>query len=92
MKDKAKRKLKSLLPYIGQTTVRKRIDEIFSRRMLGSVLLGSSAGKVVEKLLNLIFDTTFTLFIGWSVSFVVFAVLFIYWDVIETAVDEATDN
>jgi hypothetical protein len=64
--------------------IRKRVDEIFSRDMLGSVLVGASAGKIVEKGLNLVLDSTIALLAGWTVAFLAFVVLFAYWNRLES--------
>jgi hypothetical protein len=63
--------------------IRKYIDDVFSRNMLGSVLVGASAGKIVEKSLNLYLSSTTGLLVGWTVAFLFFIVLFAYWNRIE---------
>lgn len=83
--------MKELLPFLGDTKTRKRLDEVFSRGMLGSVLVGASAGKVVEKGLNLAFSDTLALLFGWTVAFVVFVALFVYWDDLENRAKTAAD-
>jgi hypothetical protein len=40
---------KSLIPYFGDKSTREELDRLFSREVLGSILLGSAIGKVVEK-------------------------------------------
>jgi hypothetical protein len=68
------------------------IDELFSRRMLGSVLVGGAAGKVVEKTLNLISPGTADLLALWTLAFILFTVMFVFWNRIETEVDEVEDQ
>jgi hypothetical protein len=70
----------------------KLIDELFSRRMLGSVLVGGAAGKMVEKTLNLISPDTADLLVLWTLAFVVFTVVFVYWNRIESEVDAVEDQ
>jgi len=83
--------MKELLPFLGDTKTRKRLDEVFSRGMLGSVLVGAAAGKVVEKGLNLAFSDTLALLFGWSLAFVVFVGLFVYWEELEEKAKDAAD-
>lgn len=92
MKPEQKDKIKSLIPFIGERTVRKRLDEIFNRRMLGSVFIGSSGGKTVEKALQLFLDSTLSLFVGWATAFLLFIVLFIYWDLLAEAIEEEIEK
>jgi hypothetical protein len=68
------------------------IDELFSRRMLGSVLVGGAAGKVVEKTLNLISPETADLLILWTLAFVIFTIVFVFWNRIESKVDRVEDQ
>lgn len=69
-------------------SIRDAIDKAFSRSVLGSIFLGVSAGKVIEKLLNLYFSSTWGLLIGWSVTFVVFFVVYVLWNRIEKTLTE----
>lgn len=84
--------MKELLPFLGDTKTRKRLDEVFSRGMLGSVLVGAAAGKVVEKGLNLAVDGTLALLFGWTFAFVVFVGLFVYWDELENGAKEKAQD
>ena len=68
------------------------LDKLFSRQMLGAVLVGGAAGKMVEKTLNLISGETFGLLVLWSISFVIFMGVFIYWDRLERATEDMTDD
>jgi predicted lipid-binding transport protein (Tim44 family) len=70
----------------------KLIDELFSRRMLGSVLVGGAAGKMVEKTLNLISGGTADLLMLWTLAFVIFTVVFVFWNRIESEVDSVEDQ
>jgi hypothetical protein len=60
--------------------------------MLGSVLVGGAAGKVVEKTLNLISPETADLLVLWTLAFVVFTIVFVFWHRIETEVDKVEDQ
>jgi hypothetical protein len=68
------------------------IDELFSRRMLGSVLVGGAAGKMVEKTLNLISPETADLLILWTLAFIIFTIVFVFWNRIESKVDRVEDQ
>lgn len=84
--------MKDLIPGWGDKSTRERLDEVFSRGMLGSVLVGASAGKVVEKALNIVLSETTALFFAWSIAFVLFVALFVYWDDLEDAARETTER
>jgi hypothetical protein len=70
----------------------KLIDELFSRRMLGSVLVGGAAGKMVEKTLNLLSGETADLLVLWTLAFIVFTIVFVFWNRIESEVDAVEDQ
>lgn len=80
------------LPGVGDSTVRERIDEIFSREVLGSIFVGVAAGKIIEKLLNLLYADTMGLLIGWSAAFVLAVLLFVWWEYVDRAVETATET
>lgn len=82
--------MKDLIPFVGNTKARERLDHIFSRQMLGSVLVGSAAGKVVEKALNIFLDGAVPLLAGWFAAFLVFVTLFAYWEQVSRTVEDAT--
>lgn len=46
--------MKEFIPGLGDSTARKRLDELFSRQTLGAVLFGAAASKVVEKINSII--------------------------------------
>lgn len=81
--------LRGLTPGLGDRKARRRIDEVFSRNVLGSVLLGAAAGKIVEKVLNLVAPNTWGLLLAWSAAFLVFLLAFVWWEEIEDAAKEA---
>lgn len=87
--------MKELLPFKGGKTARDRIDEIFSRKMLGSVIVGSSFFKVIEnslKLFNIGGSEFSNLILSYSIVFVISVVLFAYWDEIERAYKEKQEE
>ncbi len=68
--------------------IRDHIDHIFSRKLLGSVFVGSSAMKIVEKIIALSTTSTEAMLVGWGIAFVAAVVLFVYWNRIESETDE----
>lgn len=58
---------------------RKRLEEIFSRDVLGSVLVSLAAGKVVEQVVVIIAPGRPVRLIAWFVAFWLFVGLFVYW-------------
>lgn len=76
----------SLIPYLGEKTTKKRISELFSREVLGSILLGVSIGKVIEKVNMLIVAMMVIIIFPVEVSPRVwlFALLLLMWWMVET--------
>lgn len=83
----------SKIPFLGNDkTARQRLDEIFSRKMLGAVFVGGSASKILETMLGMIASDPTSRLVGWGLSFLFFAVLFIYWERIERTAEEALSD
>lgn len=72
-------------------TAREQLDRLFSRKMLGSVLIGSSLGKVVEWQLNVRFDGASEMTAAWSAVFVLSVVIFVFWEHLERSAEDAVD-
>ena len=83
---------RGLVPGLGDRKARRRLDEVFSRNVLGSVLLGAAAGKIVEKALNLVAGSTASLLVAWTLAFGVFLLTFVWWEEIEAAAKEAAGD
>lgn len=78
--------MKELIPGAGQTPASKRLDELFSRDVLGAVLFGAAVSKVVEKI-NILLTfgiIIYVLEIGLGKSKVYIAVILIVWWSLET--------
>jgi hypothetical protein len=60
--------------------------------MLGAVLVGSTASKIVEKIINLVAMTTFSELIAWTVAFFIAVFVFVYWERLEYAAKSADDT
>lgn len=97
--------LRALLPWLGDREAREAWDELFSREMLGAVVLGSATGKLVENLIALavllVFGPdspaimeTVGFIAAWSLALPVGAWVFAYWHKFEgskDAVEEAAE-
>lgn len=59
---------------------RQRLEEIFSRDVLGSVLVSLAAGKIVEQLVVIAAPSRPARLVAWSVTFAVFVWLFVHWE------------
>lgn len=78
---------KSLIPHIGNHSTREEIDRLFSRKMLGSVLVGKFIGDYTA----LMFTRHMGTDLGY-VSGILFAVsVFIYWEYLEQKADETRE-
>jgi uncharacterized membrane protein YoaK (UPF0700 family) len=93
--------MRDVIPFVGSKTTRERLDEVFSKKMLGAVLLGGHVSKVIEKFYSIIvmvcfgrdggsLRVTIGLFILWFVMAIVVLFVFMYWHEIEEAVEEET--
>jgi len=80
--------IKNLLPYAGDRTVRKQIDELFSRQMLGAVLIGKFVGDYAAIWATRILGTDF----GYSIGILFTIGIFIYWEKLETARQKAQEK
>jgi len=71
------------------------IDHLMSRGVLGSMLVGTGVGKVVEHLVVLATGSTVSSLIGWSVATVAFVSLYVFWadfsDYVTDAAEDATE-
>lgn len=94
--------MKNILPFVGEKSARDRIDEVFSRQMLGSVAVGSSFMKVVEWSVTSLTKYLYTSsapwgsvvsnLMLWSLAFILSVFIFVYWDDIERRYEEAKEK
>lgn len=68
-----------------------RLDRVFSRKVLGSVFLGGTAGKILERIIDILAPTLYGQLIAWSIAFVLALLLFLYWEAIESTVEDPLD-
>ena len=83
--------MRSWFPFLGDRTVRRQLDRVFSRQMLGAALLSLTATKIVETALLLVAPRPPVRIVGWVVLFHVFLVGFAYWHRIEDAASDAAE-
>lgn len=89
--------MKDVIPFLGKRSTRDAVDDVFSRDVLGSILLGLAVGKTVEHVVKFMIGTeAFPLFarfvVAYSVASAGFLVVFVYWEEIETATKEKLDD
>lgn len=72
---------------------RERIDEVFSRRMLGSVLVGGAFSKIIETCVEVYFGASSVWRpVMWAIIFVVATVVFVWWDRLAQKASEAAKS
>lgn len=100
--------MKELIPGLGDRKARNRLDELFNRQTLGSVMFGSHLNKIFEKLYNLIALTIILtvlgvnvytsllvsagLFLVWVLGTVVVVYVFIQWESVMETVDDVKET
>lgn len=75
-----------------RTTTRRRIEEVFSRDVLGSILVSLALSKVVESALILVAPGMVARLVGWVVLAVAFIWLFVAWERVASAAKETTEK
>jgi len=89
--------MKDFVPLLGKRSTREAVDDVFSRDVLGSILLGLAVGKTVEHTVKYVvgaeaFPLFARFFVAYGVTSVVFLVVFVYWEHIEGAAKEKLDD
>lgn len=73
--------------------VRKRLDEVFSRRMLGSVMVGGAFSKIIESVLGASLGSSSVLLpIAWTLVFLVATLVFVWWEQLARQANEAAEK
>lgn len=96
-----------LIPGAGERTTQQRLDELFNRKTLGSVVFGSHLNKVVEKVYNAIALVIVLSLLGveksvaiivavtllglWLIGLVLVVYLFVWWEDVSETVADAAD-
>lgn len=70
---------------------RQRLEEIFSRDVLGAVLVSLAAGKVVEQVVVLVAPMRVLRLVAWFVAFWLFVGLFVYWERVAERAKQAAE-
>lgn len=77
-------RLEDFVPGLGEPFVRRRIDKVFSRRMLGAVFVGTAATQATEKTVVVAFAGEVSKqLLAWVGVFVASVAAFVWWDCIE---------
>lgn len=76
----------------SRSKARRRVDEIFSREVLGSILVSLSMGKVVEAALAIVAPGAVAKLVGWLVLSVTFVLVFAYWERVARAAKQAAED
>lgn len=79
--------MKDLIPFVGDRKSRERVDEVFSRRVLGSIILGKFTGDYLAIQATRLLGVDVGYLFGIAVAFT----FFVYWDSIEAKKDDAID-
>lgn len=76
------------IPYYNKPEIRKRADELFSRQMLGAVLVGKFVGDYAAMLATNILGVH----VGYSVGIITTVGLFIYWEKVARKAKQKKDE
>lgn len=87
---------RDLLPFAGDRKARKAWDKVFSREVLGAVILGGAASKIVEKIVVLSIGDLSTrnikLLIAWTIFFFIGVYVFVMWHEISDKAKDAAEG
>jgi low temperature requirement protein LtrA len=80
--------IKDKLPYSYNPQVRQRIEELFSRELLGAVLVGKFVGDYAAIKTTQVFGTD----LGYLIGITVTISLFIYWEKVAQKAKQKKDE
>lgn len=69
-----------------------QIDVLFSRSILGMLLVSLTIGKVIEKLISLYAPSQNEQLIAWSIAAFVAILIYLFWNKIEDPIDGLKKN
>lgn len=100
--------MRDLIPGLGDKKARDRLDELFNRQTLGSVIFGGHVNKVFERLYNIIaisivlyvlgvdlwttFAVALLLLALWFLGTIASIYLFVKWESIIERAEDAADS
>ena len=100
--------MKDLLPGFGDRKSRERLDELFSRKTLGSVVFGGHLNKLFEKVYNAValviilnvlgvkvstsIVISLSLLAIWFIGMIIVVYVFIKWEQVMDTVDEFSET
>lgn len=100
--------MRDLIPGRGDTTTRKRLDELFNRQTLGSVIFGGHLNKVFEKVYNSValvivlhvlgvpvqraILIAVALLVFWVVGLIVVVYVFVKWEHVVAVAESAKEE
>ncbi len=71
-----------------RTRVRRRLEEVFSRKVLGAVAVTSALMKILESLIH----ANLVLAAKWAILSAAFVLVFVYWERVAGAADKAVEK
>lgn len=83
---------KSLFPFIGEKTVARRLDEIFSRELVVSSLFGAAIGGLSTTIVSLVTPTKPVALLAWGLFITCIVFIAVYWKTIQKVWDETTED
>lgn len=100
--------MRDLIPGFGDQKTRDRLDELFNRQTLGSVLFGGHVNKLFERIYNLIalvivltllgvdvwksIAVAAFLFVLWLTGTILVVYVFVKWERVQKAVEDAAEK
>lgn len=75
----------------GRTRARRRIENVFSREVFGSLLVSLALSKSVETALAIVAPGQVVRLVSWLVLALVFVGIFAYWEGVASTATKAAD-
>lgn len=75
-----------------RSRARRRIEKVFSRDVLGSILVSLAIGKVIETTLKLFTPGVYSRLVGWLTLAVAFVLMFAYWERVSRVAEDVAEK
>lgn len=75
----------------GRTRARRRIENVFSREVFGSLLVSLALSKSIETGLAIVAPGRFARLVGWLFMALLFVAIFAYWEGVASTATKAAD-